>query len=55
MVGYKTGEWISAPPQRKIASKLRTELNSRLREKQKLEEEITKLTEMVEWVEKQEG
>lgn len=53
-LGYHTGEWIDAPPQRKIAVKLRKELNKRQAQQTRLTQEITKLKEMVEWIEKSE-
>lgn len=55
MLGYKVGEWINASPQRKLYAKIQTELNQRLDQRMKLEQEITKLKEMLEWVKQKEN
>jgi malate synthase len=52
-IGNQTGEWINSPPQLKLHAKIFHELKEREKQAQKLGEEITKLKEMLKWLETQ--
>jgi malate synthase len=54
-IGNQTGEWINSPPQLKLHAKIFHELKEREKQAQKLGEEITKLKEMLKWLELKEN